>query len=83
MMVESPEWMTRAACYGSDPGLFFPAVAAGPEVDAAKAVCADCSVRVDCLLYALNEGEEHGIWGGLDETERLQFRRGRARLAIS
>lgn len=36
----------------------------------AKAICATCSVRSDCLDYALQIREQHGIWGGLNESER-------------
>jgi WhiB family redox-sensing transcriptional regulator len=36
----------------------------------AKAICATCSVRKDCLEYALRIREPHGIWGGLNELER-------------
>ena len=36
----------------------------------AKAICADCSVRRECLDYALSIREPHGIWGGLNEAER-------------
>jgi WhiB family transcriptional regulator, redox-sensing transcriptional regulator len=36
----------------------------------AKAICAGCSVADDCLTYALSIREPHGIWGGLNESER-------------
>lgn len=36
----------------------------------AKTICAGCSVRKDCLAYALRIREPHGIWGGLNESER-------------
>ena len=36
----------------------------------ATAICATCSVRRDCLDYALRIREPHGIWGGLSEVER-------------
>ena len=36
----------------------------------AKEICADCSVAADCLDYALQIREPHGIWGGLNESER-------------
>jgi WhiB family transcriptional regulator, redox-sensing transcriptional regulator len=36
----------------------------------AKAICATCTVRRDCLDYAVQIREPHGIWGGLNETER-------------
>ena len=36
----------------------------------AKAICATCPVREPCLEYALRIREPHGIWGGLNESER-------------
>jgi WhiB family redox-sensing transcriptional regulator len=36
----------------------------------AKAICRSCPVRKECLDYALRIREQHGIWGGLNETER-------------
>lgn len=36
----------------------------------AKAICANCCVRGDCLDYAIRIRESHGIWGGLNEGER-------------
>lgn len=76
-----PDWYQHASCRTSNipTRVFFPAESAGPTVDRAKQICAACPVRVDCLLHALNEGEEHGIWGGLDETDRRRARRHRPR----
>ncbi len=34
------------------------------QLDAAKAVCADCDVRQLCLDYALATRQAHGVWGG-------------------
>ena len=36
----------------------------------AKAVCAGCLVRRECLAFALRTRQVHGIWGGLTEEER-------------
>ena len=36
----------------------------------AKAACAACPMRQQCLSQALVEGEEWGIWGGLTTSER-------------
>ena len=40
------------------------------EHDVAKAICADCPACQECLEYAVAIREPHGIWGGLNETER-------------
>ena len=68
------DWRDRAACRGSDPELFFPIGNAGPavlQIGQAKQVCAKCPVRMPCLGWALNSGQEAGVWGGTSEDERL------------
>ena len=58
------------------PQIFFP-VSVGDDARA-KQICAGCPVRLDCLQYALAKPEDHGVWGGLNEMERVA----RARAAI-
>jgi WhiB family transcriptional regulator, redox-sensing transcriptional regulator len=77
-------WQDRAACRGMDVLLFFgPDDQADPEREIreakAKAVCALCPVRGQCLDYALRNSIRNGIWGGLNEAERARERRHRAR----
>jgi WhiB family redox-sensing transcriptional regulator len=69
-------WQERANCLGVDPDLFFPE--RGASTREAKSVCAGCEVRLECLEYALDNGEKFGIWGGLSERERRRLRRQRA-----
>lgn len=69
-------WQRRAACRGPESVLFFaPTIQeARPEREAretrAKAICGGCPVQRNCLDYALRIRDPHGIWGGLNETER-------------
>ena len=73
-----PSWMDEAPCFGRDVD-FFPGV--GDRATAAKALCASCPVRQTCLDYALTNGIGHGVWGGLNETERAKLRKAeRARI---
>src|ERR1700722_15806049 len=70
---ERRDWWRSAACREMDPELFFPVGARGPgagEIDRAKAVCAGCLVRRQCLQYALATHQMHGVWGGTTEEER-------------
>lgn len=69
-------WQDEANCLGVDPDLFFPE--RGASTREAKEVCRGCVVRLDCLEYALANGEKFGIWGGLSERERRRLRRQRA-----
>ena len=70
---ERRDWWRSAACREADPELFFPVGAHGPgasELAEAKAVCAACRVRCQCLQYALATHQLHGVWGGTSEDER-------------
>ena len=69
-------WQDEANCLGVDPDLFFPE--RGASTREAKEVCRGCVVRLDCLEFALVNGEKFGIWGGLSERERRRLRRQRA-----
>jgi WhiB family redox-sensing transcriptional regulator len=69
-------WQDEANCLGVDPDLFFPE--RGASTREAKEVCRGCVVRMDCLEYALDNGEKFGIWGGLSERERRRLRRQRS-----
>jgi WhiB family transcriptional regulator, redox-sensing transcriptional regulator len=73
-------WRALAGCRTTDPDLFFPVSVSGrslAQVTEAKAICAACPVRPECLAFAIETGQVHGIWGGLTEEERRQaLRRG-------
>jgi WhiB family redox-sensing transcriptional regulator len=77
----SASWGSLAACLDCDPDLFFPIAPSGPalqQIAQAKAICARCPVRRECLQYALATHQVHGVWGGTSEEERQQLRwRGR------
>jgi WhiB family redox-sensing transcriptional regulator len=41
----------------------------------AKAICAVCPIRAECLEYALRHPARHGVWGGLNAEELAAERR--------
>jgi WhiB family redox-sensing transcriptional regulator len=74
-------WQKFGSCRKADASLFFaPDISGEPagkrlrRLVAAKRVCAGCPVRETCRGYALDNGEEFGVWGGLSEVERKQIR---------
>jgi WhiB family redox-sensing transcriptional regulator len=84
--VQCPEpvgdWRRRAACRDEDPDLFFPVGTAGPalgQLAEAKAVCQRCAVASSCLAWALESGEDAGVWGGMSEGERRALKDRNAR----
>ena len=68
--------LDHAECKGLDPRLFFPE--RGESTREAKAVCDTCPVRSDCLDWAIDTQQKHGIWGGRSERERRRIRAGHA-----
>ena len=76
------DWRHRAACRGEDPEKFFPVGNSGPAViqtAEAKSVCRACPVVSACLNWALDSGQDAGVWGGMSEDERRQLKRRNAR----
>jgi WhiB family transcriptional regulator, redox-sensing transcriptional regulator len=72
-LISGGYWPSAAACLSADPDLFFPVSSSGKsleQVAEAKAICATCRVRPECLAFALRTQQVHGIWGGTTEDER-------------
>jgi hypothetical protein len=62
-------------CAQTDPEIFFPSDrttggAGWASAKPAKVICAQCSYTIQCLLTALSNKEEYGIWGGATARER-------------
>jgi WhiB family redox-sensing transcriptional regulator len=71
-------WWPRAACRTQPVELFFPTSGQSRLADAARAVCARCSAREDCLDWALSWGPDlQGVWGGTVHSERVELLRRR------
>ncbi|MFI1189294.1 WhiB family transcriptional regulator [Streptomyces californicus] len=73
----------RALCREEDPDLFFPIGSTGPallQIEEAKAVCRRCPVMDQCLQWALENRQDSGVWGGLNEDERRSLKRRTARI---
>lgn len=85
--IDYPEWMAQGLCAQQielSPDSWFPLGGPGPNptnrvnrtpaAQEAKRVCGECPVRVQCLEYAFEADERHGIWGGLDQYERRELK---------
>jgi WhiB family redox-sensing transcriptional regulator len=78
------DWRLRASCRDEDPELFFPVGTTGPairQIDRAKAVCHACAVAGSCLNWAIDSGQDSGVWGGLTAEERRSVGQRRALLS--
>jgi len=79
------DWRHLAACREEDPELFFPIGTTGPallQIEQAKAVCEGCAVIDDCLSWAMESGQDSGVWGGTSEEERFALKRAGIRTAV-
>ncbi len=68
-------WQDFANCRGADPDLFFPE--RGASTRTAKGICRECTVREECLEFAIVSSEKFGIWGAMSERERRKIRKER------
>ena len=73
-------WWEHAACKGMPTDLFifeFAEPQINKKIKEAKAVCAGCPVRQDCLeealQYSTTRQECIGVWGGLTWKERQKL----------
>ncbi len=82
MTSSTDDWRHQATCREADPELFFPKGNTGPfllQIEEAKAVCRRCPVMEQCLQWALETGQDSGVWGGMSEDERRAMKRRAAR----
>lgn len=77
-VIRPSEWLAAAPC-GADPNAMFPNSRNPVAIAKAKTYCDRCPAIERCLQWALDTGEEHGVWGGLTEDERRALKRRPAR----
>lgn len=85
----SQTWREAAACHGIDTAVFYPTVKGGRgssparrAYDRAIAICHTCPVNYQCLWYALDHKEEHGVWGATTPDDRKALARLGKRAAV-
>ena len=77
---QSHDWQEHSLCKtAQNLQLFFPE--RGGSSKPARTVCGLCPVKEQCLEYALNNKEAHGIWGGTSDRERRLIRKERSATA--
>lgn len=75
-----PGWKLRGRCANAgNPDGMFPHERDRDGVRAAKAMCHACPVTADCLRFALENHEDHGVWGALSPEERRILARRQSR----
>lgn len=75
-----PGWHEWALCGGMSFATFFGAASderptmKRSEITAARAVCAGCPVKRECLTSAMVHREQFGVWGGTSGRQRARMR---------
>lgn len=70
-------WRDRAACLNYEAEWWF-ALEEETRARAVRICVIECPVRTQCLEYALEKDERHGVWAGYDISEhRIRIRRQR------
>lgn len=69
------KWADDALCATTAPDLFHPDK--GSDGEQAKAICAACPVKIECLEHALRNREYQGIWGATGPGTRKRMNRER------
>jgi WhiB family redox-sensing transcriptional regulator len=85
-------WRYKAKCRGIDTNTWYPPRDKDQYkdiADRAKAICygkdglPECPVRKQCLLYAEEMEDTHGIWGGMSHRERNALKRKATRAGMT
>ena len=66
-------WLDSANCKNEDAELFYPK--RNDSVAIAKEICHRCIVIQECLNYAIEIEDDHGILGGTTPSERKRLTR--------
>ena len=74
-LVHRPYWQRSGACRGENVEAFVPSV--GGNFNRARELCRGCTVRSECLSFALADEDVVGMWGGTTAPERRQMRAAR------
>jgi WhiB family redox-sensing transcriptional regulator len=49
--------------------------AALADIRQAKKLCSTCAIQLDCAKYAVEAGEDYGVWGGLSPLDRKKLKK--------
>lgn len=72
------DWRDRAECLNHDPELFFPIGESRYyqlQIERAIEVCKGCPVVEECLTFAVETKQTHGVWGAMSEKGLDALRR--------
>jgi WhiB family transcriptional regulator, redox-sensing transcriptional regulator len=68
------DWWDLAYCKGAPGDAFFPSEHTPNGYLEARSYCVRCPVQTECMMYAIDNNIEHGMWGGLTPNMRSRMR---------
>jgi WhiB family redox-sensing transcriptional regulator len=63
-------WRDQGLCGKVNPAVFFPPTYSAANVATAREWCASCPVRQQCATFAIRNGDQFGVFGGMTPAER-------------
>lgn len=70
--IDELAWMDSMTCKDNDPDELF---LDGAAQTRGKRYCSPCTVKAECLAYAMDRGIDHGVWGAKTSRERRELAR--------
>lgn len=83
--MDNADWRESAACRDKPTSWWFPTAkqfaARQKEVERARAICEECPVQIDCLLWVMqfDQHQMSGIWAGTTQRQRVEIQTKRNR----
>ena len=77
-------WKEQANCKGKTPLMFSKQHKDSTYADQARKICKECTVKTECLNYALEfpPADMHGVWAGLTPRQLAAEQRARGIVAV-
>ncbi|SLH31856.1 Putative transcriptional regulator, WhiB family [Mycobacteroides abscessus subsp. massiliense] len=72
-LVADLSWQDEAACRGLPTEWWFPQQGSSHECQRAKAISRSCPVKAQCLQFAIEVHDQHGIYAGLSLRDRRKW----------
>lgn len=76
LFTQTPSFPDALCAKSGNPDFWFPETTAelNTSIDVLKRICGACIHQTECAAFAIAEGIDDGVWGGLTPRERTALR---------